>query len=358
MPRLIATIILVGFALVPAAARAQVPDPPRAEIGVQVSGQTGERGALSWSPRITFNLAPATALEVAADVRRPRADVFATRTSGQWYALHLRQSLLQRGRLQVFGVIGAGAGETTWDFPGRTIEVRNGSITYPPSRYRDYGFAAHVGAAAQYEVAARLAVRADVRATASESGGLRAMAGVVTPVGRFRAGDRPQRRATDPHAAGAWARVSPGREVWVITSSGETVHGEVQSRSAETVVLAQRAGLRHVSAADVVRVEAPDGLGNGLAIGAASGAGTTALLAGLYAGLLCETDDCDAFMVGAFVTGAAVGAAVGGILGSVIDSLIPGRQTLLSRDQVRVIPIVSRTGSGVGVSIRWTGDKS
>lgn len=353
MPRPIATVILVGFALVPAAARAQVPDPPRAELGVQVSAQTGERGAPSWSPRITFNLTPATALEVAADVRQPRVDAFATRTSGQWYALHLRQSLLQRGRLQVFGVVGAGAGETTQDFPGRTIGDRTGSITYPPSRYREYGFAAHVGAAAQYEAASRLAFRADVRATASERGGLRAMAGVVIPVGRFRAGDRPLRRATDSRAAGTWARVSPGREVWVVTSSGETLHGEVQSRSPETVVLAQRAGLRAVPVSDVVRVEARDGLGNGLAIGAASGAGATALLAGLYAGLLCDTDDCDAFMVGAFVTGAAVGAAVGGIVGGVIDSLIPGRQTLLSGDQVRVTPIASRAGSSIGVSIRW-----
>ncbi len=269
MPRLTATITVLGLALAPAGAWAQAPSPPKVELGVQASMQTGERHALSWSPRFTLSLAPKSALEFTADVRPASSDPSAVRTSSEWYAVHLRQLLFQRGRWQLFGVVGAGAGQTTQAFPGETIDFGNGSIvTFPPGRFRDAGFAGHVGAAAQYEISGRLAVRADVRATASENGGLRAMIGGVVPIGRRFPAD------------------------------------------------ASRTNL----------MDGDDSLANGLVIGGASGAAVTAALAGFYSVLLCEQDDCGEFFVSAVVVGAAIGTGIGGVLGGVIDSLIPGKR--------------------------------
>jgi hypothetical protein len=188
------------------------------------------------------------------------------RTTGQAVGIHLRQTLLQRGRWQVSGVVSVGGGQVTTHFPAGTSQVGTGTVAYPPAKFVDAGFAAHVGAAAQYEVAGRFAIRADIRATGSSNGGLRAMVGGVIPIGRrFRA-----------------------------DSSRENL------------------------------MDSQDSINNGLVIGAATGAAVTGALAALYAGLLCEDTDCDKFLAGSFLVGAAVGTGVGGILGGVIDSLIPG----------------------------------
>jgi hypothetical protein len=258
MPRSVVLLIALGVAFTPRATAAQSPEPPKLEAGFQVSRQTGERGALSGSPRLTLTLAPRSALEFTADIRQPRTDLSRVRTSGQSVGIHLRQTLLQRGRWQLSGVVGVGGGQVTTHYPGTTI--------FPPAKFVDAGLAVHVGAAAQYEVAGRLAIRADIRATGSSNGGLRAMVGGVIPIGRrFRA-----------------------------DSSRESL------------------------------MDSQDSINNGLVIGAATGAAVTGALAALYAGLLCESDDCDEFLAGSFLVGAAVGTGVGGILGGVIDSLIPG----------------------------------
>ena len=266
MPRLIATVTFLGFALAPAGAWAQAPGPPKAELGLQASMLTGERNALSWSPRFSLTLTPTSALEFTADVRPARSDPSKVRTSSQWYAVHLRQMLFQRGRWQVSGVVGAGGGQTTEAFPGETINYGNGVVIYPPRTFRHAGFAAHVGAAAQYEISGRLAVRADVRATDSNSGGLRAMIGGVVPLGRRFAADSSRKNLMDDY----------------------------------------------------------DSVTNGLVLGAASGAAVTAALAGFLSVALCDQNDCDGLFVGAALAGAAIGTGVGGVLGGVIDSLIPG----------------------------------
>lgn len=268
MPRLIATVIFLGCALAPAGAWAQAPSPPKAELGLQASMQTGERNALSWSPRFSLTLTPTSALEFTADVRPARSDPRKVRTSSQWYSVHLRQTLFQRGRWQVSGVVGAGGGQTTMSFPGETVDFGHGMVVYAPGTFREAGLAAHVGAAAQYEVSGRFALRADVRATASDSGGLRAMIGGVVPLGRRFPADSSRKNLMDDY----------------------------------------------------------DSVANGLVIGAASGAAVTAALAGFYSVLLCEQDDCDSFFAGAVVVGAAIGTGVGGVLGGVIDSLIPGKR--------------------------------
>jgi len=43
------------LALSPGLAAVQSAEPPRVEIGAQVSGQTAERSAITWTPRLTLN---------------------------------------------------------------------------------------------------------------------------------------------------------------------------------------------------------------------------------------------------------------------------------------------------------------
>jgi hypothetical protein len=174
-----AVIALAG----PQLALAQPPEPPRLEIGGQISGQTSESGSVTWTPRLSLSLRPDTALEVSADLRQPSRDPLRLEESGQAGSLHLRQTLWENGRWQVFGVVGGG--------------VRRSNRTFPASRFVQYSSAVHIGPAVQVQVASRLLVRADLRAEFSEDGGLRGMIGAAVPLGRLPAGSRARQRPAD-----------------------------------------------------------------------------------------------------------------------------------------------------------------
>ena len=163
MKRLQLTVAAGLLALSPAFAAAQSAEPPRLEIGAQVSGQTNERSGLTWTPRLTINLRPDTALEFSGDVRQPTKDPFRLEESGQAVSIHLRQTLWENGRWQVSGVVGGGVRRSTIFFPGYTIQRPEGPVTYPDSRFVEYGAAAHIGPSVQLQVARRLLLRADVR---------------------------------------------------------------------------------------------------------------------------------------------------------------------------------------------------
>jgi hypothetical protein len=178
--------------------------------------------------------------------------------------VHLRQVLWSGGRWQVFGVVGAGGERTTTRFPGGVTDGRFGPIVIAPSEFTDTGLAVHVGPAVQVEVSPRLALRADLRATLSNNGGVRAMVGGVVPVGR-------------PFAADA--------------SRGNLRAGH-------------------------------DSLTNGIAIGAGTGAVVAAGFAAFISTVLCESDDCLAGTTAAVITAGAAGAGIGGVVGAVVDSLI------------------------------------
>lgn len=247
------------MAALPASAFAQDAEPPRVEIGAQVSGQTGERSSVTWTPRLTVNLSPDAALELSADLGHALEEPFRMAKSGQGWAVHLRQSLWQDGRWQVFGVVGGGVRRTSIHFPGFT-EIGSGQPrTFRPSRFVEWGAAAHVGPAVQMQVASRLILRADVRMEFSDSGGLRGMLGAAVPLAQFPAGTRARQRPADS-------------------------------------------------------------LVNGVAIGGGVGAVTGAVAGALLAALVCE-NDCAANGV-AFVGATTVtGTAIGGLLGAIIDAV-------------------------------------
>lgn len=351
MTRLLTAAVAVVAAM-PGMALAQVPDPPRVEWGAQASSQTGELRSLSWSPRITLNLTPLTAIEATADIRPAGGDTFGTRTSGQAYSLHWRQALFAAGRWRVFGVFGAGTSRRVQDFPGWVFEGRDEPQVMPPHRYVDSSLAVHLGPAVQFEAVPWLALRGDLRLTASHSGGLRGMVGAVVPIGRFRAGDRPGLAGPTPPLA-AWQRVKPGREVWVTTTTGSLVHGEISAISGHSLSVRQQRGEVTVALDDVRLVEGRDSLRNGIMIGAGSGAVGGSILFGWAASAFCESDSCDPVAGVALALGAASGAAVGGLLGAMVDGVIPGRQTLFSTNTIGLTPTVTPTSKALEVTLSW-----
>jgi len=350
--RSLLTAAVTVVAALPGVALAQPPDPPRVELGGQVSVQTGQSLAATWSPRMTLNLTPRTAGEVSADVRPGRTDSFGTRISSRAYTAHWRQTLFTAGRWQFSGVLGVGVSRQVTEFPAQVIGGRDGPEVFPAHTFVDEGLAVQLGPVVQVEVARRLALRGDLRLTAGDHGGLRAMVGAVVPVGAFRAGDRPGLSRQTP-ALAAWQRVKPGREVWVTTASGALVHGEVTAVSGGSLGLRQRRGDVAVPLDEIRLVEGPDSLKNGILIGAATGALSGGALFTWAANVLCESDPCAPFAVIAFLYGAGSGAAVGGLLGAMVDGLVPGRRTLFEKSGVRLVPVVTPSGRGVYMTVAW-----
>lgn len=243
----------------PGLATAQSAEPPRFEIGAQVSGQTNERSGLTWTPRLTLNLRPDSALEFSAELRQPTRDPFRLEESGHAVSMHLRQTLWEDGRWQVSGVVGGGVRRSTIFFPGYTVEGRDGTVTYPDSRFTEYGAAAHIGPAVQLQVARRLLLRGDVRLEFQDQTGFRGMIGAAVPLGQLPAGSRARQRPADS-------------------------------------------------------------LVNGVAIGTGVGALTGALAGAFLAAVFCE-DDCTASGIAFVSVTTATGTAVGGLLGAIIDAV-------------------------------------
>lgn len=245
--------------MAPALAVAQTAEPPQVEIGAQISGQTHERSAITWTPRLSLTLRPDSALEFSADIRQPTTDPFRQKESGQAVSMHLRQTLWEDGRWQVSGVVGGGVRRSTIFFPSYTVSRPDGPITYPDSTFVEYGAAAHIGPAVQVQVAKRLLLRGDVRLEFSDQTGFRGMVGAAVPIGTMPAGSRARQRPADS-------------------------------------------------------------LVNGTAIGASVGAVTGALAGAFLAAVFCE-DDCTASGI-AFVSVTTVtGTGVGGLLGAIIDAV-------------------------------------
>lgn len=185
-------------------AAAQSAEPPRLEVGAQVSGQTNERSGLTWTPRLTLMLRPDMALEFSADVRQPTRDPFRLEESGQTVSIHLRQTLWESGPWQFAGVVGGGVRRTTIFFPG-----------YTDTHFVEYGTAAHIGPAVQLQVAKRLLLRGDVRLEFSDQTGFRAMIGAAVPLGQMPAGSRARQRPADSLVNG----VAIGTGVGAITGA-------------------------------------------------------------------------------------------------------------------------------------------
>jgi hypothetical protein len=344
----IAAIIVAG---IPTAAGAQVPAPPPVELGAQIARKIDDASSKRWTGRITLNLTHLTALEGTADIQNSFGNEFGTQTSARGFSGHWRQTLISSGRWQVFGVLGAGTNRVEQQFPEMIIQGRDGPELIPASTFVNTDFVAHLGPGVQVELAPWLALRGDVRLTVGDNnGGLRGMIGGAIPLGRFRAGSRPT-GSTPPLAA--WQRVKPGREVWITTDSGSLLHGEVGFISNSTLTLLRRGGDVTVRLDEVRLVEGRDGLLNGFLIGGAGGAVAGGVLFAWASSVFCETDDCGKVEAVAILLGAASGVAVGGLIGAMVDGIIPGRQTLFSRNAIRVAPLITPTSKSVGIVIGW-----
>jgi hypothetical protein len=341
------------MAAMPAAAAAQPPRPPAVEVGVQVSKKIEDPAPIAWSPRVTVNLSHLTAVEGTADLLKSFEPEFegGTRTSSRGFAVHWTQTLFTSGRWQVFGVLGAGMNRVEQDFPERVFQGRDGPEVMPAHTFVDTEPVAHLGPAVQVEVAPWLALRGDVRLTIGDNnGGVRGMVGGVIPIGRYRAGDRPTGPA--PPLA-AWQRVKPGREVWVTTSAGLLLHGEVAAISDSTLSLRQHQREVTVRLDEVRLVEGRDSLRNGFLIGGAAGAVAGGVLFGWAASVFCESESCDGVEAFAVLMGAASGIAVGGLIGAMVDGLIPGRQALFGGTGIRVVPVLSPEARGLSLTFGW-----
>ena len=337
----------------PGAAHAQPPGPPPIESGAQIARKIDDPSPRRWTGRVTFNLTPVTALEGTVDILPTFVEPFegGTTTSSRGYSGHWRQTLFSSGRWQVFGVLGAGTNRVEQHFPERIFPGRDGPELFPASTSVNTDFVVHFGPGVQVELAPFLALRGDARLTIGDNnGGVRGMIGGVIPLGRFRAGSRPTGPA--PPLA-AWQRVKPGREVWITTDSGTLLHGEIGSVSNSTLVLLGRDGDATVRLDEVRLVEGRDSLKNGFLLGAAGGAVAGGVLFAWASSVFCESDDCGHVEAVAILLGAASGVAVGGLLGAMVDGIIPGRQTLFSRNAVRVVPAVTPTRKSINVAIRW-----
>lgn len=248
--------------LIPAVAAAQETRMPRVEFGAHVSGQTVRQTSATWSPRISWNVTPLTAIEATADFSPMTDDPNWGRRSARGYSLHLRQSLLARGRWQVFGVLGVGGSSSTTTFPRHIFTVGDYTWDIPEQTIEETGVAVHVGPAAQVQVAPWLSLRADVRLTLSHASGLRGMIGAVVPVGT---------RPPDP------------------------------------------------------KFRQRDRLSNGIRNGAVTGAISGGALYAWGAWALCDRNDCGRFALSAITFGTVSGAVVGGLIGGMVDSLISKR---------------------------------
>lgn len=199
--RLLPAIAASLLIWLPLPAVAQTAETPRLELGGQVSAQTGEPGSATWTPRLALNLRPDTALEFSADFRQGANDPFRRQESGQTAAIHLRQTLWEHDRWQIFGVVGGGVGRNV--------------TTFPHFRFVDWSPAVHIGPAVQLAVATRLILRADVRLSLSETSGVRGMVGASVPIGQLPAGTRVRQKTADSLVNG----VAIGTGVGAITGA-------------------------------------------------------------------------------------------------------------------------------------------
>ncbi len=160
-----------------------------------------------------------------------------------------------------------------------------------------------------------------------------------------------------------------GQTVWLTSSDGRITKGKVLQQTAESIEVGGDGGATtQLGIADVRRVQSPDSVTNGVVKGALSLG-----LAGLLIGTIADAGDAVGQVFGSslvillggqvepirpsnhYVTGALVGVAAGALLGYALDS---GKvKTLYEREDgglsVAVRPMLSETGNGVGVRVRW-----
>lgn len=198
---------------------------------------------------------------MSGDMFTRRQSIGEAWTDSHVVVAEMRRGLLQSGRFVMSGLVGAGFGWSQFYQPESTYLIRNEPVTVPASTHTTSGPEATLGVAVEQRVAARLALRQEVRVVLGEVSEFRAQVGVSVPLGRY-----PERF-----------------EPWLA-----------------------RDGRR------------PDSLRNGSKIGAIVGAAAMTGFVAFLANTLCE-GDCENLGAAVFV-GAGYGAGVGALTGAMIDS--------------------------------------
>lgn len=322
--------------------------PPGAKPVIEVgTGLTvADRDTGTWTslgPRLSLNLRPRTALDVAADWE-PRRGGPAHRDA---VSVQIRQAvhLLQRG--EIFVTAGLVRESVTF------TEAWTGPSPRFGSRRTNTGVQFGVGA--QVELARRLAVRGDVQFVMHDDAFVQSTVGVTVPIGRYP--DRAAWAADRAAAGGPLESLRPGQHVWVTTADGTTLEGDVTSRSGSVLTLRRGPTTSRVAAADIRRLDTTDRIRDGLLTGAGVGAASGAVFGILLGAALCESGGHCA-LEGGLIVG-AVGGAAGAVAGALIDSLRVGRRPVYAahgapeRPVFVLAPVVVRQGAGAAGLVRW-----
>lgn len=171
-------------------------------------------------------------------------------------------------------------------------------------------------------------------------------------------------RSLAAQEAPAAPRVRPGEAVWVTTSSGSEVSGNVLSVSVSTLEVTTAHGSVPLRFNDISRIETRDSLKNGARNGALIGA----VALGIYAGglsysLRCERD-CGAGYsatrdtVEGVAFGMGAGAGGGALIGLLVDHLVKGRRVVYdaapkTSHSWQIWPAVGRGRLEIGAALRW-----
>lgn len=349
----VATIAAVLGLAVDAHAR-QLPSPqPHVEAGARLttlsaSGFSGVAGA----PQLTWNLDPRTAIEASANFMETRR--YESRVQVRQGFVQLKRTLFTSGSSSLFAVAGGTAGTLRRTSPPLSFQAFNGTWTTMPGRTTTTGIGGFlVGAGYERVLAAHLKLSAEAQLVIGRDLPMfRTLIGVSTPLGRYR-----RRPAVTASSASSIGKVDVGQIVWVTMREGTTWKGMVSRVDAASIELERNGTATPLRLADVLRIEAPDYIGDGIGRGALIGAAAGGIPAVVAVATICanEGGECAGYMLLFGMAWGGIGAGVGAITGALADSLHEGRRTVWEpgRTRVAIAPIITRRSAGVGAVIRW-----
>ena len=346
----VAGVLLLGL---PASAQ-DAPPSPRVELGIAASVSAADTSGYdvrrAAGPRVTLNITPDVALDVAGDVSRVSGDGrLQPRDESSSVSVHLRRTMVQRGRASFHLVVGGGlqSHRTTWP----AYEYTVGSYTFSVPEFVDEGTSglADLGFGSRQHLTRHVTLCEDFLVRLADSSEDRASVSLDVPIGG---------RIILPRESARFgtSRIGTGDHVWVELSDRSQVEGRIERISTDRLDLVTASGRRTVAATEIDRIDVEDsvldGLWRGTAIGAGGGLGLTVLATWVFCEGSCEPPETALVLVGGTMWGAGLGA----LIGALSDGLHVGERTIYRRGQqtsLTITPLVSARGAGVGSVLRW-----
>ena len=143
--------------------------------------------------------------------------------------------------------------------------------------------------------------------------------------------------------------LTTGLKVAVIDDSGEKVEGRVEDVSARSLRIARSGGIAEIDPSSIVRIERPDGLGDGALRGFAVGFGLVVVQAAL------QEPGTDIHRGWVFAIALGQGGMGAGI-GVGLDALFDNHEILYERGRrvtTRLTPLVGGGKRGAALSVSW-----